>query len=155
MKSLMTLAIALSLAPAAFARTPVSRAPAYKVEVGVDSGLTGESRLSINYETVQIYSSMCGRKTSALELRVPQQRTQIGIPTPAIGVISFETKLTANTLCLQAFGPHRGGVTLELGDAIPAIGNGYYALKIDGISYGYVVVADGEASLIGKNELPQ
>jgi hypothetical protein len=71
---------------------------------------------------------------------------------PPIGRIGFKTELRAATICVMPFGPHHGGVELLLGDALPRVPDGYYALQIDGRSYGYVAFEDGNARLLTRIE---
>lgn len=136
-----------------FVSTVVAAAPAqlpYNVTVEAEEG-----SLHIGLETKKTYSSMCGRKTTELKITEPKSAPGMGIPRPALGLVSFKTALKSNTMCMMAFGPHRGGLTLAIGDAMPALAPGYYALEIDGKNYGYLLVSEDGAELLSSSQLPQ
>lgn len=145
-----------SLSPVAFACILLLSASAfaapdvpYQVEVGGD-----RNNIRIGFLTKASYSAMCHRDTVALRLGEPQG-PEVGIPSPPIGLIAFKTELKPDTICLTAEGPHNGSLFLARGSELPAIGLGYYALKIDGRNYGYVWVTQDGAELLDKNQLPQ
>lgn len=127
----------------------------YRVAVVSDAGLT-EPTVEISFETVADYSSMCGRTTSSLELTLPAaDDPRLGLIPATTGRIEFVTTLKPGTICLMAFGPHRGGITLPLGDRLPGLADGYYALTIDGHDYGYIEVRDGAAQLVTDAQAPE
>lgn len=147
----MKVLVSMMLAAVCFASTTASAATLpYNVSVSADG-----ANVHIDFKTKKIYSSMCGRETIELRLAEPKSRSGIGIPTPPIGVVSFRTALKFDTMCLQAFGPHIGGLTLALGTAIPAIAPGYYTLRIDSRDYGFLYVSETGAELLDASQLPQ
>jgi hypothetical protein len=113
--------------------------------------------VEVRFETVKVFSSMCHRQTTEVTVKEPSNlNARLGIPTPAVGLVSFKTQLNPGTICLQAFGPHTGGIDLPLGSSLPALHNGYYALDIDGANYGVLDVGgDDGVKLIDWSELPQ
>lgn len=123
--------------------------PPYHVTVGTESGVAG-AQMAINFETRQQYSSMCHRTTVRLNVELPRVSNP---PGPEVGYISFDTELKSDSICLMAFGPHRGGIELMMGDALPKIPDGDYHLRIDEEAYGAVRVQNGQATLI--DDIPE
>lgn len=147
--------VSMMFAAACFVSTTASAGTLpYNVSVSADG-----TNVHIDFQTKKSYRSMCSRETIELRLAEPKSPAispaVIGIPTPPIGVVSFRTALKSGTICLQAFGPHSGGLTLAVGKSIPAIAPGYYALKIDSRDYGFLHLSEDGAELLDASQLPQ
>lgn len=123
--------------------------------VSVSTVKTTQSNLVVSFRTHDRHSSICQRTVMALQLGLPVFSYEIGIPRPAMGLVSFTTTTLPSTRCLRAFGPHNGSLQLPLGANLPAVADGYYKLVIDGFNYGIIEISGENASLVSEESLPQ
>ena len=94
-------------------------------------------KISQDNDKVQIYvetfeqSSMCALKITKLNIEKPEDAYPSEIL--ALGKISVEFESDPNAICLMAFGPHRGNLTLIKGEQLPAISKGeQYIVEVNG-----------------------
>ncbi len=90
----------------------------------------------------------------AVSLAAPIASGQIGIPTPPMGNISFDT---LSGPCKKFPAPSQGEITFVIGDLLPSVTAGYYMLAIDGQRADKIVLLDrlGKPSLIDPSDIPQ
>lgn len=96
----------------------------------------------------------CAFIPTTLALAAPQASGQIGIPKPPMGSIGFET---VSGPCKKFPGPSVGEITFVVGNRLPSVEPGYYALSIDGRLMEKLVLLDGKGkpALIDPNDVPQ
>jgi hypothetical protein len=96
----------------------------------------------------------CLLTPKTVALAAPMGSAQLGIPTPPMGRIGFET---VRGPCKRFPGPSRGEITFVFGNKLPSVKAGYYVLFIDGQMMGKIVLIDskGNPSLIEPNAIPQ
>lgn len=91
--------------------------------------------VTISVETAEKFSSMCALHASSLKIVNPQvsgARDEFLVSSGEIELV-FEIKAPNFDMCLTAFGPHRGSVTLEIGETLPSLIPGtHYILTING-----------------------
>jgi hypothetical protein len=96
----------------------------------------------------------CPYNNIVFTVKNPKPRGGIGIPTPALGSIELET---VTGPCKRFPGKSRGKVSLVVGDELPQIRGGYWAVRIDGKIQSKLleVDSDAEVRLIDPSDLPQ
>jgi hypothetical protein len=96
----------------------------------------------------------CLLTPKTVALAAPMRSAQIGIPTPPMGRVGFETNRAP---CKIFPGPSRGEITFVFGNSLPSVKAGYYVLFIDGQTMGKILLIDskGNPSLIEPNAIPQ
>jgi hypothetical protein len=78
-----------------------------------------ESGLTISYKTNSINRSMCYMTTTELKLTLES--------------IEITSSVLPGSICMMAFGPHRGSITFNVGDRLPnLIPGNVYQLIING-----------------------
>lgn len=96
----------------------------------------------------------CALIPVTVALAAPLASGQIGIPKPPMGSIGFET---ISGPCKKFPAPSVGEITFVVGESLPSVKPGYYALAIDGRLMEKLVLLDGKGkpTLIDPNDVPQ
>ena len=102
----------------------------YDVEVSQHGG-----SLHINYKTHFENSSMCHLKAYDLRISLPGGPLVPGRTVPAKGRVELIVSRDLNGMCMMAFGPHSGGLSLPVGSDLPQLPAGKYELVINGGRY--------------------
>lgn len=100
---------------------------------------------ALNVTTVETHSSMCGLQVTKLEITNPTMA--FGIEILPIKTLNIEFQQNPQSMCLMAFGPHRGGIALDIGQSLPAL-NGVYNLVINDEEYGLLRVSREEGAVL-------
>jgi hypothetical protein len=103
-----------------------------------------KEKINVRFTTTKTFSSMCGMTVTDANL---EYGSLLGNEEVKKGKISLEAQTLPHTMCLMAFGPHRGATSFERGYNLPALRKGRYELRINGENYGSLVVADKEVKL--------
>ena len=95
-----------------------------------------EDFVRIEYRTNKTHSSMCYLTVTTLKVTNPK----FSWPEDEVlytGIIEVESEVQPNSMCLMAFGPHRGTIKLHFGEQAPYIQKGSaYRLIINGEDQG-------------------
>lgn len=98
---------------------------------------TNSIKITQDQDLVKVYvetfeqSSMCALKITKLNIEKPEDAFPSEIL--SLGKISVEFERDPNAICLMAFGPHRGTLTLVKGEQLPAISKGeQYIVEVNG-----------------------
>lgn len=98
---------------------------------------TNSIKITQDQDSVKVYvetfeqSSMCALKITKLNIEKPEDAFPSEIL--SLGKISVEFERDPNAICLMAFGPHRGTLTLVKGEQLPAISKGeQYIVEVNG-----------------------
>lgn len=98
---------------------------------------TNSIKITQDQDQVKIYvetfeqSAMCALKITKLNIEKPEDVYPSEIL--SLGRISVEFETDPNAICLMAFGPHRGTLTLVKGEQLPAISKGeQYIVEVNG-----------------------
>jgi len=86
--------------------------------------------------------------TTALTIERPKVDL---LKSPSAGLVSVTTevdKVSPDTMCTMALRFVTETLVLPIGNTLPAISSGYWALEIDGESYGYISLGSGKAELV-------
>jgi hypothetical protein len=86
--------------------------------------------LKISYQTKATMNSMCYMKTKALKLVKGKESFDPTFSEP--GKIQITSSVDPSSMCLMAFGPHRGYIEFNLGEQLPKLDKGIYQLTING-----------------------
>lgn len=115
--------------------------PKYPLDVEVKleqkQANVAKKSLVIRFSTKEEKSAMCYLATHALALTFPNAAGLEGR-----GTIKIEAASDPQGICLAAMGPHRGAVTLALGNQLPGLARGAYDLTINNVDYGTLVIGD-------------
>ncbi len=112
------------------------------VSVSEDENNNG---IRISFQTVERMSSICHMTVNRLVL---DYGVTLNSRRPVYsGKIRFSAATDLMSMCLRAFGPHRGSLALNRGSSLPSLRKGRYALTINGESYGVLVVEAGAVRL--------
>ncbi len=123
----------------------VLTAAAKDYNVAVLNNLTAAQKsFSLIVETTEIHSSMCGMTVT--EIQSVKPLVPMGFEIAPVGVLSVTMETAPDQMCLMAFGPHRGAVTLDIGADLPKL-NGLYNLVINGEDQGILTVTDEGANI--------
>lgn len=123
-------------------------ASAKEYNVDVKTVLEDAKKVQINVETTEQMSSMCGLTVTKLEITNPVALgfLDIDMDTPLRQIkVKFEND--PNAMCLMAFGPHRGGIALDIGYSLPNV-LGEYDLIINDVNYGKLNVSVDQAATL-------
>ncbi len=123
-------------------------ASAKEYNVELKTVLEDAKKVQISVETTEQMSSMCGLKVTKLEITNPVALDflPVDMDTPVRQIkVNFQTD--PNAMCLMAFGPHRGGIALDIGYSIPSV-LGEYDLVINDVNYGKLNVSLDQAATL-------
>lgn len=87
----------------------------------------------ISFSTKEHMSSMCYLTTTKVEM---EREVGFGALNNLDGRIEVTASHNPRTMCLMAFGPHRGSVNFERGLNLPTLADGRYRFILNGESYG-------------------
>lgn len=130
-----------------FGALTVFTVSAKEFNVGVENHYTGEvaTSFSLQVTTNEIHSAMCGLQLTKLEITNPI--------VPLVGELLVVKNLILefasdpHAMCLMAFGPHRGGATLQIGSSLPML-TGAYNLIVNGEDYGKIRIGAEEGATL-------
>jgi hypothetical protein len=139
-KTSMPLAfLALAFAPAAFAGFNVRVAP-----------VEGAQQVALSFTTTETHSSMCHLATKELTIVAPKIDFATGEQTR--GQIKVSASVDPGSMCLMAFGPHRGGLTFTRGNGLPNLVDGAYDVTINGLAVGRMTLAEAAVTFAKVEE---
>jgi hypothetical protein len=89
-------------------------------------------KVTISYETIADKSAMCYMSATSLKMTKPEI-DDYRIEVLKVGTIEIESSVAFNSICLMAFGPHRGSLSLNVGEQLPSVAKGEtYQVIING-----------------------
>lgn len=139
MKKVQFLSVVLGLAGALSAS-----ANNFTVEINNDR-VSEAKEFGLHVTTVETHSSMCGLTLTKVE--VTKSLVPNGIEIMPVDDLKLNFELNPNAICMMAFGPHRGGATLAIGEALPKL-SGLYNLVINGEDYGILRVNAQDGAIL-------
>lgn len=104
-----------------------------------------DNKVQISFTTKAHNSSMCYLSNNRVEL---QKKNSFGRRDEVEGRIEVSAAVSPTTMCMMAFGPHRGSISFDRGRQFPQLDNGKYELILNGENYGTLVVAADSVNLI-------
>lgn len=124
---------------------------AFSKDLEVRVKQSDDNKISIQWHTQKVYTSICSMKVQNLNLKAVSRNLAGDL---SRGKIAIAASVDAGQYCLQANGPHNGQVTLELGNYLPQISHGEYDLEINDEVYGKLVVGE-TVELINSDDLDE
>lgn len=115
--------------------------PSYNVNVS-----SKEGQIHVRFTTKKTFSSMCTLSNTEVKLSLGDLAFGGEVEVNK-GLIDLKARTLPHTMCMMAFGPHRGGISFNRGYSLPSLPNGEYSLRINGENAGTLLVKEGSASL--------